>query len=75
MAIVRRLWRINDQTGLIVTAYGVRHTFATDALSRGVPDAHVASLLGHSSTAMLHKHYSHLTERASTLKAAVERIR
>ena len=40
-------------------AYGYRHTYATDALADGIPDAVVAELLGHSSTAMLHKHYSH----------------
>jgi integrase len=42
------------------TAYGFRHSFATDALSNGVPEAHVAALLGHSSTTMLHRHYSHV---------------
>ena len=40
-------------------AYGYRHGFATDAAA-GVPDAQVARLLGHSSTVMLHRHYSHL---------------
>jgi integrase len=57
------------------TAYGLRHTFATDALANGVPDAQVAELLGHSGTAMLHKHYAHLGARAAALKAALGKVR
>lgn len=56
-------------------AYGLRHSFATDALANGVPDAQVAELLGHSGTAMLHKHYSHLGARAKTLREALGRVR
>ncbi len=56
-------------------AYGYRHAFATDALAAGVPDAHVAELLGHSSTAMLHKHYSHLSTRVKVLTDAVRVVR
>jgi integrase len=56
-------------------AYGLRHSFATDALERGVPDAHVAELLGHSGTAMLHRHYSHLGARAQALREALGRVR
>lgn len=55
--------------------YGLRHSFATAALVNGVPDATVAALLGHSSTAMLHKHYSHLTARADVLRKAASMVR
>lgn len=55
--------------------YGLRHTFATDMLSAGVPDAHVAALLGHRSTDILHKHYSHLTGRADVLSAHANKIK
>lgn len=55
--------------------YCYRHTFATDALARGVPDSVVAALLGHSSTAMVHKHYGHLSERLQALKEAADRAR
>ena len=58
-----------------VFAYGYRHTFATDALAHGVPDAHVAELLGHSGTAMLHRHYSHLTARSQALRDALGKVR
>lgn len=55
--------------------YGYRHTFATDALAAGVPDATVASLLGHADTSMIHKHYSHLSARTQVLKDAASKIR
>jgi integrase len=56
-------------------AYGLRHIFATDALARGVPDAQVAELLGHSGTAMLHKHYAHLGAKAKALRDALGKVR
>ncbi len=58
-----------------VIAYGYRHGLATDALAAGVPDAQVAALLGHSSTTMLHRHYSHLTARARVLQDALDKVR
>ena len=56
-------------------AYGMRHSFATDALTNGVPDATVAALLGHTNTGMLHKHYSHLTAQAGVLRNAASMVR
>jgi integrase len=58
-----------------VLPYGYRHTFATDALARGIADAQVAELLGHSGTGMLHRHYSHLTARQAALREALGRVR
>jgi integrase len=58
-----------------VIPHGYRHGLATDALAAGVPDAQVAELLGHSGTAMLHKHYSHLTAKARVLRTALEQVR
>src|SRR5262249_10940502 len=54
---------LRKKTGVKAIAYGYRHTFATDALASGVPDAQVAALLGHSGTSMLHKHYAHLLSK------------
>mgnify|MGYP002779642399 CR=1 FL=1 len=56
-------------------AYGYRHTFATDALEAGVPDAHVAELLGHEGTRTLHRHYAHLGAKAAALRAAAGKVR
>jgi integrase len=57
------------------TAYGYRHAWATAALARGVPDAQVAALMGHSGTAMLHRHYSHLTAQSQALREALGKVR
>jgi integrase len=55
--------------------YGMRHSYATRALASGVPDALVSALLGHQGTAMLHRHYSHLTSRMDVLKEAARKVR
>jgi integrase/recombinase XerC len=74
-AVTKRMERLCRKAGVKAITYGYRHTFATDALANGVPDAHVAALLGHSGTAMLHKHYSHLTEKAQALRSALGQVR
>jgi integrase len=74
-AIVLAFRRIGKRAGVKATAYGYRHTFATHALAAGVPDAQVAALLGHSGTAMLHRHYSHLTSQAAVLREALAKVR
>jgi integrase/recombinase XerC len=73
-AIAGALAKLRVKAGVTATAYGYRHGFATRALAAGVPDAHVAALLGHSSTAMLHRHYAHLTSQTQTLRGALSRI-
>jgi len=70
-----RMRRLCERLGVKAFCYGYRHTFATDALANGVPDAQVAELLGHKGTAMLHKHYSHLSAKARTLRTALGRVR
>jgi integrase len=74
-AIVLAMRRASETAGVKVTAYHLRHTFATQALTKGVPDATVAALLGHSGTAMLHKHYSHLTSQTQVMREALTRVR
>lgn len=74
-SIVSSMTRTCERAGVKAIAYGYRHAYATDALSKGVPDATVAALLGHSGTATLHKHYAHLTSRMGVLKEAMAKIR
>lgn len=73
--IVHRMARISKRAGIHATAYMGRHSFATAALVAGIPDAVVAELLGHRGTAMVAKHYGHVSGQARVLKDAVERIR
>lgn len=73
-AIVSRMHRISEKIGRTVTSYGYRHGWATRALAAGIPDTHVSALLGHTSTAMLHKHYSHLTQNAVLLREAAAKV-
>ncbi len=54
--------------GLI--AYGYRHSFATDALVNGVGIAQVAELLGHTSTEMVMRHYSHIAGKIDHMRDA-----
>jgi integrase len=74
-AITCRFTRLCKKAGVKCIAYGYRHTFATTALANGVPDAQVAALMGHSGTAMLHRHYSHLTAQSQALREALGRVR
>src|SRR5262249_29883201 len=57
------------------TLYGYRHSLATDCLASGVPDAHVAEILGHHGTRMLHQHYSHLSGKVNVLREALGQVR
>lgn len=67
--------RISKRIGHRVTAYGCRHTFITAALAAGVPDATVAAMAGHSSTAMIHKSYNHLSSQIELLRAVATKVR
>jgi integrase/recombinase XerC len=53
-----------------IVAYSYRASFATDALESGVPDATVSALLGHTTTATLHRFYNKLSGRIDHLKDA-----
>lgn len=73
-AMTMRFERLSDKLGKKVTSYCYRHSFATRALAAGESDAVVAALLGHSSTQMIHKHYSHLSAEGRALREAAERV-
>lgn len=73
-AVMTRMIRLSARIGHHVTAGHFRHTFATRALARGVPDTHVAALLGHTSTRMVHQHYGHINGDARLLREAAERV-
>lgn len=53
--------------------HGLRHTFASTLIKAGVPLKYVAESLGHTSIAMVEKHYGHLLKShvAETIRANV----
>jgi integrase len=53
-----------------VVAYSARHSFATDALIKGVGIAQVAELLGHSNTTMVSTTYSHIAANLNHMREA-----
>jgi integrase len=59
-----------------VTFQGLRHTYASRLVMKGVPLAVVAAQLRQSDTRMVEKHYGHLapTYVADTVRAAFDRI-
>lgn len=75
MAIAFRKARNAAGLPKTVTPYTTRHWFCTDALTKGIPDATVAALVGHKSTTMLHRHYSGLLSRVSVLAEAAAKVR
>jgi integrase len=72
--LVQQMQRMSKRAGVRAIAYGERHGFATRALCAGVPDAVVAELLGHTSTAMVSKNYGHLGAQSRVLREAAERV-
>src|SRR4029077_2162266 len=54
-------------------AYDSRASFTTEALQNGVGVAQVAELLGHQSTDMVMKHYSHIREQTDYMRQVAEK--
>jgi len=56
-----------------ITFHGLRHTFASALILAGTPLIYVAKSLGHSSIAMVEKHYGHLVKDhvSETIRANV----
>lgn len=61
--------RVVKAGGKSITAYGMRHTFASNLLIANVSDFKVAKWLGHSDTRMIHKHYGHLRSYDADINA------
>ena len=59
--------------GKEATAYAVRHRFATAGLMAGASNVDMAALLGHRSTAMVDRTYSHVNDSARFLRDALGR--
>jgi integrase len=55
------------------SAYTYRHSYCTDALVNGVGIAHVAELMGHTSTEMVSRVYSKLSQQVQHMREAAKR--
>ncbi len=55
------------------SAYSYRHTYCTDALVNGVGIAHVAELMGHTSTEMVSRVYSKLSQQVAHMRDAASK--
>ena len=54
-----------------VTFHGLRHTWASQRIMRGLPVMVAAQVLGHSDTRMVERHYGHLAR--GYVQQAIER--
>ena len=54
-----------------VTAYVIRHTWATEAIERGLDLVTIATIMGHKDLSMLMKVYQHIKKKQEHLRSAV----
>jgi integrase len=73
-AITEAFRNTRAKAGVTAICYGYRHAFGTEALASGIPDAHVAAMMGHSTTATLHAQYSHVMAKCRQLADHAEEL-
>lgn len=71
-SITQAMRKLKKKVGVKAIAYGYRHSFITDGLKRGISNAQMAALVGHTSTAVIDKFYSHLGSAGDALRAALK---
>jgi site-specific recombinase XerD len=72
-ALGDRLYQDGKKLGFRVCPYAVRHTFATDAIIRGVDLQTIATLMGHVDLKMLSRIYQHIRKRSDHLRAGLRK--
>jgi integrase len=72
-SIVSRFRQLRPKLGFHVTAYSIRHTFATEAILRGVDLITISKLMGHNSLQMLSQVYEHVSARHDHLRDGLRR--
>jgi integrase/recombinase XerC len=68
-----RLYRLSGKLGFNICPYAIRHTFATDAIVRGVDLQTIATLMGHVDLGMLSRIYQHIKRRSDHLRAGLKK--
>lgn len=73
-AVVCRMRRLRERTGLQGTAYAYRHSYATRALASGVGPADVAEIIG-TSIEIISRNYAHLGDDLKRLAELAKRVK
>jgi len=71
-AIVNRFRRLRPKLSFYASAYSIRHTFATDAILRGVDLVTIAKMMGHEDLRMLSQVYEHVSKRQDHLRKGLD---
>lgn len=74
-AIGCRFQKLKPKIGELLCLYNFRHTFADDAIKKGVDVATVAGLMGHSSPNTLLAIYQHVVKDAGHMAEGAKRVR
>jgi len=72
-AVNCRFFSLKKKLGIRYSLYSLRHTWATNALKKGVDPITVSQLMGHADTNMLARTYAHLAQDAAYLQVAAQR--
>ena len=70
----RRCKRFSDRLGFRIYPYMLRHTFATNALERGVNVLVLKDLMGHKDLTMLSQVYAHVEEKKKLLADSQNKV-
>ena len=73
MSLDTRCNRLAKKLGFRVTPYSVRHTFATDAILKGVDLQTIATIMGHVDLRMLSRIYQHISRRSDFIKEGLRK--
>lgn len=68
--LAARFKRLAKLVGFPITAYALRHSFATDKIVEGKDLITIAALMGHRDLKMLQKHYQNVKNRPEHLRQA-----
>ncbi len=69
-----RFQRLRKKLGKRACAYGIRHSYATEGLKRGMDSLTLAQLMGHQDTSMIARTYAHLARNPAYLKEQARKL-
>jgi len=72
-AFNQRCIKLSNSLGFHVCPYAIRHTFATDAIIRGVDIVTIAELMGHKDLTMLKRIYQHVRKRSDHMRESLRK--